>query len=113
MADCLFCKIANKEIPSTILYEDEEMLAFRDIDPKAPVHILLIPKKHIDSAALLTEEEGPLLGKMFAAAARLANEENLQGGWRLVSNVGGDGGQTVGHLHFHLLGGRQMGWPPG
>ncbi len=113
MPDCLFCKIANKEIPSIIVYEDDEVLAFRDIDPKAPSHILLIPKKHIDSAACLSQADGPLLGRMFAAAAQLAEEEGLSGGWRIVSNVGQDGGQSVGHLHFHLLGGRALGWPPG
>ena len=113
MADCLFCKIANHEIESLVLYEDEEVLAFRDIDPKAPTHILVIPKKHIDSAAQLTEEDSALLGRVFSVIAGLAKEEKLSSGWRVVSNVGEDGGQTVGHLHFHLMGGRQMQWPPG
>lgn len=113
MADCLFCKIASKEIPSIVLYEDELVLAFRDIDPKAPTHVLIIPKEHIDSAACLTEAQGPLLGRLFACAAQIARDEGLDKGWRLVSNVGAQGGQTVEHLHFHLLGGRQLGWPPG
>ncbi|MDL2252944.1 histidine triad nucleotide-binding protein [Ruminococcaceae bacterium OttesenSCG-928-I18] len=113
MADCLFCKIANHEIDSLVLYEDDEVLAFRDIDPKAPTHILVIPKKHVDSAALLSEADGPLLGRIFSVIAKLAEDEKLEKGWRVVANVGEEGGQTVGHLHFHLLGGRQMYWPPG
>lgn len=113
MPDCLFCKIVGGEIPSQFLYEDDDMVAFRDIDPKAPVHILLVPKAHIEDAAALTEVEGALLGKMFAVAAKLAKQEGLENGWRVVTNVGKDGGQSVPHLHFHLLGGRQLGWPPG
>ncbi len=113
MGNCLFCKIAKKEIESIIVYENEEVMAFRDISPQAPVHILLIPKRHIDSAAQLSESDSALLGKLFAAAAELARQEGLEDGWRIVSNVGENGGQTVGHLHFHLLGGRALGWPPG
>ena len=113
MPDCLFCKIAGGEIPSQFLYEDDDMVAFRDIDPKAPVHILLVPKAHIVDAAALSEDDSALLGKMFAVAAKLAKQEGLENGWRVVTNVGKDGGQSVPHLHFHLLGGRQLGWPPG
>ncbi len=113
MADCLFCKIVKKEIPCIVAYEDDEVLAFNDIDPQAPVHILLVPKAHIESAAKLTEADSALVGRIFAVAAKLAEENNLEAGWRIVSNVGADGGQSVAHLHFHLLGGRKMAWPPG
>ncbi len=113
MDDCLFCKICNGEIPSIILFEDEDLLAFRDIDPKAPFHALIVPKKHIESAAALGEEDGALLGKIFALAAKLCAEEGVTNGYRVVTNVGADGGQSVPHLHFHVLGGRQMAWPPG
>ncbi len=113
MGDCLFCKIGRKEINSMVVFENEDVMAFRDIDPKAPVHILFIPKKHIDSAACLAEADAPLLGSLFAAMASVAAQEGLEDGWRVVSNVGENGGQTVGHLHFHLLGGRKLGWPPG
>lgn len=113
MADCLFCSIIKKEIPCIAVYEDDEILAFHDIDPKAPVHILLVPKAHIESAADLTQEDSALLGRLFAVAANLAKENNLEKGWRIVSNVGKQGGQSVPHLHFHLLGGRAMAWPPG
>ena len=113
MADCIFCKIAAGEIPSKKAYEDDQILAFYDLDPQAPVHILIIPKEHISSANELTEENGPLLGHIFAAAAKLAKELGLEKGYRIVNNCGEDGGQTVRHLHFHLLGGRSMEWPPG
>lgn len=113
MSDCLFCKIANGEIPSEFLYEDDDLVAFRDIDPQAPVHILLVPKAHIESAQALTEADGALLGKLYCVAARLAADAGLEKGYRVVTNVGAEGGQSVAHLHFHLLGGRQMGWPPG
>jgi len=111
--DCLFCKIAAGEIPSTKVYEDAEMLAFRDIDPKAPTHILLIPKAHIASAAELTAENSALAGRILAKAAELAKAEGLCEGYRLVTNIGDAAGQSVKHLHFHLLGGRDFGWPPG
>ena len=104
---CIFCKIANGEIPSTKVYEDDKMLAFRDLDPQAPVHILMIPKEHIASADDLTEENAQIVAKKIAAA------EGLTNGYRIVNNCGEDGGQTVKHLHFHLLGGRSMAWPPG
>ena len=113
MADCIFCKIAAGEIPSKKAYEDDQILAFYDLDPQAPVHILIIPKEHISSANELTEENGPLLGHIFATGAKLAKELGLEKGYRIVNNCGEDGGQTVRHLHFHLLGGRSMEWPPG
>ena len=114
MADCLFCKIAAGDIPSNKLFEDDQLLAFYDIDPQAPVHFLVIPKKHIDSAAVLTEDDAALLGHIYAViaqqAARLGIAEN---GYRVVTNVGADGGQSVKHLHFHVLAGRSLAWPPG
>lgn len=113
MEDCLFCKICAKELPSTVLYEDEEIMAIRDISPAAPVHVLILPKRHIASMEELTSLDGPLLGKIFETAAAIARQEKLGNGWRMVSNVGAEGGQSVDHLHFHLLGGRQMAWPPG
>jgi histidine triad (HIT) family protein len=112
--NCLFCKIATREIPAEILRESDRVVAFRDIDPKAPTHILLIPKDHIESLVGIGDEHGPLLADIAQAAAHLARTEGVaDSGWRLVSNVGPDAGQAVFHLHFHLLGGRQMGWPPG
>jgi histidine triad (HIT) family protein len=111
--DCLFCRIAAGEIPATKVHEDDEVVAIRDINPQAPTHVLVLPVRHVASAADLTEADGPLLGRLFAVAARLARDEGLDGGWRLVTNVGGDGGQSVDHLHLHLLGGRQLTWPPG
>jgi len=112
--DCLFCKIAADEIPSTKVYEDDVVVAFRDIAPRAPTHILVIPRDHIASAADLTEEHATMLGRLFAVAARIARDEGIaDGGYRLVSNVGRWGGQTVNHLHIHLLGGRPFSWPPG
>lgn len=113
MENCIFCKIAAGEIPSNKAYEDDQILAFYDLDPQAPVHILIIPKEHISSADDLTEENGPLLGHIFVTAAKLAKELGLENGYRIVNNCGEDGGQTVKHLHFHLLGGRGMAWPPG
>ena len=112
-ADCLFCRIVAGTIPATKVQEDDLIVAIRDINPQAPTHLLLMPVTHIGSAADLTERDAPLLGHLFAVAADLARAEGLDGGWRLVSNVGPDGGQTVDHLHVHLLGGRSMTWPPG
>ena len=112
-ADCLFCLIAAGEIPADVVHRDESVVAFRDRNPQAPTHVLVIPVHHIDSAAELTDADGPLLGHLFAVAAQVARDEGLDGGFRLVANTGPDGGQTVGHLHVHLLGGRQMTWPPG
>ena len=112
--DCLFCRIAAMEIPADIVFEDDQVIAFRDISPKAPVHILLIPRVHITSAASLNDANGPMLGRMFAVAAQLARDEGIaKSGFRLTTNSGPGAGQSVPHLHFHLMGGRQMGWPPG
>jgi histidine triad (HIT) family protein len=113
-ADCLFCRIAAGTIPATIVHDDEDVIAFRDIAPRAPTHILLIPRRHIPSAAALVEADGPLLGRLFAVAADLARSEGIaDAGFRIVTNVGRWGGQTVDHLHFHLMGGRAFDWPPG
>ena len=114
VADCLFCKIAAGSIPADRLHDDDQVVAFRDIAPRAPTHILLISRRHIPSAADLTEADGPLLGRLFAVAATLARDAGIaDGGYRLVSNVGRWGGQTVDHLHVHLMGGRPFDWPPG
>ena len=112
--DCLFCKIVGKEIPSDIVYEDDDVLAFNDIDPKAPVHVLVIPKKHIASLNELTEADGALLLKIMLVIQKSAQDKHIaESGYRVVNNCGEQGGQTVGHLHFHLLGGREMLWPAG
>jgi len=112
--DCLFCRIAAGTIPSDIVHQDDLIVASRDIAPRAPTHILLIPRRHIPSAAELTEADGPLLGRLFGVAADLARSAGIaDGGYRLVSNVGRGGGQTVDHLHIHLMGGRAFDWPPG
>ena len=114
MADCLFCRIVAGEMPATRVHEDDLVIAFRDIAPRAPTHILLIPRRHIASAADLTEADGPLLGRLFAVAAQIARDEGIaDGGYRIVTNIGAWGGQTVDHLHFHLMGGRPFAWPPG
>ena len=114
MADCLFCKIAAGDIPSNKLFEDDQLLVFYDIDPQAPVHFLVIPKKHIDSAAVLTEDDAALLGHIYAIIAQLAARLGIaENGYRVVTNVGADGGQSVKHLHFHVLAGRSLAWPPG
>ena len=112
-ADCLFCRIAAGEIPAAHVHEDDLVVAIRDLHPQAPSHVLVLPREHVVSAADLTEASGPLLGRLFAVAADIARREGLDGGWRLVTNVGPDAGQSVAHLHLHLLGGRPMGWPPG
>jgi histidine triad (HIT) family protein len=112
--DCLFCRIVAGEIPSTRVREDDEMLAIRDIAPRAPTHILFLPKAHIASAADLEPTHGELLGRLFAAIAEVAREEGIAGnGYRVVTNVGRWAGQSVDHLHFHLMGGRPFEWPPG
>lgn len=114
MSDCLFCKIAAREIPSAVVYEDDAILAFKDISPQAPVHVLIIPKQHLTSAMDLNEENADLISKIFLTASKLAREFGIdQSGFRIVNNCGKDGGQSVGHIHFHLLGGRELGWPPG
>ena len=111
---CLFCRIIAGEIPSDSVHEDELVLAFNDINPVAPVHQLIIPKRHIDSVADLSETDAELLGRLFAVTAELARKAQLpEAGYRVVTNVGDDGGQSVPHLHFHLIGGRVMAWPPG
>ena len=111
--DCIFCKIAAGTIPSKKIFEDDQLLAFFDIDPKAPTHILVIPKKHIASLAQAEAGDAPLLGHLLEAAADIAREQGLAQGYRVVISTGPHGGQTVDHLHVHLLGGRQMHWPPG
>lgn len=111
--DCVFCKIANGEIPSKKAYEDESVYAFYDLDPQAPVHILIIPKQHIQSAQDITPENSAIVAHIFEVAAKISKEQHLENGFRIVNNCGEDGGQTVQHLHFHLLGGRSMKWPPG
>lgn len=112
MENCLFCKIANGEIPSAKVYEDDAVLVFRDISPAAPKHVLIIPKKHYDNVMRLDDDA--LLARMFAAAREAAKQLGIsETGFRLVINTGKDGGQTVGHLHMHLLGARELGWPPG
>jgi histidine triad (HIT) family protein len=111
---CLFCRIVADEIPSTRVAEDDDVIAFRDIAPRAPTHILVIPREHIPSAAEVTAQDGPLLGRIFAVAAEVARAEGIaEQGYRIVSNVGTWGGQTVDHLHFHVMGGRAFSWPPG
>lgn len=113
MNDCLFCKIVSGEIPSTKVYEDDYVLAFHDIDKKAPVHVLIIPKKHITSVAETAEEDMEIYAHIMRTAKKLAEDLGLSKGFRLVTNIGKDGGQTVDHLHIHLLGGRALSWPPG
>lgn len=114
MTDCLFCKIASKEIPSEVVWEDSQLIAIKDINPVAPTHILLIPKKHIVSLNEVTDEDKELMGHIQITAAKLAKDFNIaEDGYRLVNNCGEQGGQTVLHIHYHLLGGRHLGWPPG
>lgn len=112
--DCIFCKIANKEIPSTIVYEDDEIIAFNDVNPEAPVHILVIPKKHIASLDAVSAEDAQLLGRLMLTIQKIAREQGIaEAGYRVVNNCGEMGGQTVHHIHFHLMGGREMLWPAG
>ena len=113
MSDCLFCKIIAGEIPSTKVYEDEWVYAFLDIDPQAPFHAVLVPKMHIASAAEINAENSHYVSKIFEAVAKIATQEKLEDGFRVVNNCGKDGGQTVGHIHFHLLARRYLQWPPG
>ena len=110
MSDCLFCRIANKEIPSNIVYEDEEVLAFKDINPVAPVHILVIPKKHMDSIKDMKKEDELLIGKIHTVINKIAEEQGVRDtGYRIVTNCGKDSGQEVMHLHFHLIAGKELG----
>ncbi len=114
MGECIFCKIAAGEIPAVKIYEDDSVLAFKDIDAQAPVHFLLIPKKHIGSILKLTKEDSSLVVHLMEVIKKVAEENGLnQDGFRIVVNTGENGGQTVPHLHFHILGGREMAWPPG
>ncbi|MBQ6425399.1 MAG: histidine triad nucleotide-binding protein [Clostridia bacterium] len=111
MEDCLFCKIIEGKIPSDKVYEDDDVLAFRDINPQAPVHVLIIPKRHISGADKLERSDDALLGKLVAVANRLAAELGVSGtGYRLISNIGDDAGQSVHHLHIHLIGGKRLNW---
>ena len=112
--NCPFCRIGRGEVQAEIVHQDDLVVAFRDINPKAPTHVLLIPRRHMTSAADLTEKDGEMLGHLFATAAKLAREAGVaERGFRLVTNSGPAAGQSVDHLHFHLLGGRSMSWPPG
>lgn len=112
--DCLFCKIVSKEMNATIVFENEHLLAFRDIAPQAPCHILIIPKRHISSLNHLTDDDQTIMGQLPLAAAQIAKSEGIaDDGYRLALNCNDHGGQTVYHIHMHLLGGRQMHWPPG
>ncbi len=114
MDDCIFCKIARHEIPAQVVYEDDDLLAFRDLKPAAPVHVLIIPKKHISMLTHMTEEDGALIGKVMLTAKNLAASLDVaDSGFRVVVNQGAQAGQSVFHIHFHLLGGRAMSWPPG
>ncbi|HLR21858.1 MAG TPA: histidine triad nucleotide-binding protein [Tissierellaceae bacterium] len=113
MKDCLFCKIADGDIPSEIIYEDDKVVAFKDVDPQAPVHVLVIPKDHIESVDDITSENSYLIAHIFEVINKLAKDLELDKGYRVVNNCKGHGGQTVNHIHFHLLGGRQLQWPPG
>ena len=113
MADCLFCGIARHEIDSEIVNETDTTIAFRDINPAAPTHVLVIPKKHIASAHELSSPDGDLLGELFDAVTKVANDAGISQGYRIVTNIGAEAGQSVHHLHFHVIGGRSMAWPPG
>ncbi len=113
MENCLFCKIANGDIPSSKVYEDASVLAFNDIEPQAPVHILIIPKTHITSAADINAENSGIIAHIFEVASQIADDLKLTNGFRIVTNCGDSAGQSVKHLHFHLLSGRDFTWPPG
>jgi histidine triad (HIT) family protein len=113
MSDCLFCKIAAGEIPAKMAYEDDDLIAFHDISPQAPVHLLVVPRRHIASLDEAGEGDGALLGKILLTSRRLARELKIESGYRVVNNCGAPAGQSVFHIHFHILGGRAMGWPPG
>jgi len=114
MADCLFCKIIDRKIPSSIVYEDERVFAFNDINPQAPTHVLVIPKRHIESLNEISTEDDQIVGELVRRAAAIAKERGISaGGYRTVFNTNREAGQTVFHIHLHLLGGRSMHWPPG
>lgn len=110
---CLFCDIVAREIPATIVHETDRTLAFRDLNGQAPTHVLVVPKEHHPDVAALADADPAYAGEVLAVAAAVARQEGLTGGYRLVANTGGDAGQTVHHMHVHVLGGRPMGWPPG
>ncbi len=111
--DCVFCKIISGDIPSSKVYEDEWVVAFKDLEPQAPVHVLIVPKEHIASAAEITAENSFLIAKVFEAAAKIAKEMDLKDGFRIVNNCGEKAGQTVMHIHFHMMAGREFTWPAG
>jgi len=112
--ECLFCRIAAGGIPADVVYEDDEVVAFRDIDPKAPTHVLVVPREHVASVDDLDEEHAELVGRLFLAARDVARQEGIvEDGYRVVTNTGRGAGQSVFHLHLHVLGGRSLGWPPG
>jgi len=114
MSECIFCKIAEGGIPAEVVYEDDQVLAFRDLNPQAPVHILVIPRKHIATLNDLDDGDAELMGRLYLAAKRIAADEGIaESGYRTVINCNAGAGQTVFHIHLHLLGGRPMGWPPG
>jgi histidine triad (HIT) family protein len=113
MSDCLFCKIVAGDIPSNKVHEDEDLIAFRDINPQAPVHLLVVPKRHIAGLDDAGDEHAALLGRILTTMKRLAADQGIEGAYRVVNNCGERAGQSVFHIHFHLLGGRAMGWPPG
>jgi histidine triad (HIT) family protein len=114
MSDCLFCRIIDGEIPSDVIYESDTALAFRDINPQAPTHVLVIPRKHVSTINDIGEDDQPLVGSLFTAAKEIAATEGLaDDGYRVVMNCGEGAGQSVFHIHLHLLGGRSLGWPPG
>ena len=110
--DCIFCKIAAKEVPSEIIYEDEKVLVFKDLEPKAPVHVLVIPKTHISSVMEINEENSEIISHIFKVIKKLSSKLNLQNGFRVINNCGKYGGQTVNLIHFHVLGGQQLEWNP-
>lgn len=111
--DCIFCKIAAKEIPANLVFEDDKVVAFYDISPQAPTHLLIVPKEHIASAANIDGSNSGLIARVFEVAAKLAKEQHLNDGFRLVTNSGVRAGQSVAHIHFHMLAGRDFAWPPG
>jgi histidine triad (HIT) family protein len=114
MADCLFCKVINREIPATIVYEDDRVLAFNDINPQASTHVLVVPKRHVATLNDLTSDDDAMVGELVRRAAAIANERGISaGGFRTIFNTNRDAGQTVRHIHLHLLGGRSLAWPPG
>jgi histidine triad (HIT) family protein len=113
MSDCLFCKIAAGEIPAKIVHEDDDLIAFHDISPQAPIHVLVVPRKHVASLDAADDGDQALLGRILLAIRGLARELKIESGYRVVNNCGAPAGQSVFHIHFHVLGGRPMGWPPG